>query len=53
MGDMVILPQFIGAENFEYGLSYVETEGTVGYINASGEFVWQGPYVESRSGSRR
>jgi hypothetical protein len=50
---MVIPPKFIGAEDFENGLSYVETEDAVGYIDDSGKFVWQGPYVESRSGSLR
>jgi hypothetical protein len=52
-GDFVIPPRFVSAEDFENGLCYVETWDSVGYINVAGDFVWQGPYVESRSGSSR
>jgi len=27
-------------------MSLVTTEKSIGYINRTGEFVWQGPFVE-------
>ena len=51
--DLVIPPKFVSAEDFENGLCYVETWDAVGYINVAGNFVWRGPYIESRHGSSR
>jgi hypothetical protein len=45
-GQMLIAPQFHSAESFCCGLSLVTTEDSIGYVNRSGRFVWQGPYVD-------
>jgi hypothetical protein len=45
-GNMVIPPQFYSANDFVNGLSLVSTDDTIGYINKSGEFVWEGPFVD-------
>jgi hypothetical protein len=45
-GQMIIQPTFFSAESFRDGLCLVTTQDSIGYINRSGEFVWQGPYVE-------
>lgn len=45
-GEMALQPAFYSAQGFRDGLSLVTTENSIGYINRSGEFVWQGPYVE-------
>jgi hypothetical protein len=45
-GNMVIAPQFYSANDFVSGLSLVSTDSSIGYINKSGEFVWQGPFVD-------
>jgi hypothetical protein len=39
-GQMVIEPQFLGAEGFWNGLAQVQLEGQYGYIDHSGQFVW-------------
>jgi len=45
-GNTAIPPQFHAASAFVNGLSFVSTEDSIGYINKSGEFVWQGPFVD-------
>jgi hypothetical protein len=45
-GQIVIRPTFSSAESFQDGLCLVTTEKSIGYINKSGDFVWQGPFVE-------
>jgi hypothetical protein len=45
-GKMVIAPKFRKADCFRAGLCLVATEDLIGYINNSGEFVWEGPYVD-------
>jgi hypothetical protein len=45
-GQVVIPPIFFGAESFRDGLSLVTTQDKIGYINKSGELVWEGPFVE-------
>ncbi|MGB6193357.1 MAG: WG repeat-containing protein [Terracidiphilus sp.] len=45
-GNMVIPPQFYSASGFVNGLSLVSTDDSIGYVNRSGEFVWQGPFVD-------
>ena len=46
-GEFVIPPRFLLAEPFYRGLAFVVTEDSVGYIDKTGEYVWQGPYVET------
>jgi hypothetical protein len=45
-GSVVIPPQFYSANDFVNGLSFVSTSDSIGYVNKSGEFVWQGPFVD-------
>ena len=45
-GRMVIPPRFSSAESFRGGLSLVTTDDSIGYIKKSGEYVWQGPFVD-------
>jgi len=45
-GWMVIEPTFFSAESFRDGLCLVTTQDSIGYIDTSGGFVWQGAYVE-------
>jgi len=45
-GNIAIPPKFHAASGFVNGLSLVSTEDSIGYINGSGEFVWQGPFVD-------
>jgi hypothetical protein len=45
-GQMVIAPTLYSAESFRGGMSLVTTEKSIGYINRTGDFVWQGPFVE-------
>lgn len=45
-GRIAIEPKFSTAESFRGGLSLVTTEDTIGYINKSGVFVWEGPFVD-------
>lgn len=45
-GRMVIQPTFFSAESFRDGLCLVTTQGSIGYIDKTGGFLWQGPYVE-------
>ena len=45
-GDVVIEPRFTVADRFNEGLAQVHVGNEYGYINLSGEFVW-----ESRSSS--
>jgi hypothetical protein len=48
---MVISPRFQLTGAFHQGLCLVTTENTIGYISQEGEFVWEGPYVETSLGS--
>lgn len=45
-GNYAIPARFHSAEAFENGLSLVTTEDAIGYIERTGEFVWEGPYVD-------
>jgi hypothetical protein len=45
-GNMVLEPTFYSAHEFRDGLCLVETKDSIGYIDRSGKFAWQGPYVE-------
>jgi hypothetical protein len=45
-GNVVISPHFRSANDFVNGLSLVSTDDSIGYINRSGEFVWQGSFVD-------
>jgi hypothetical protein len=45
-GVIAIPPKFHAANGFANGLSFVSTEDSIGYIDISGEFVWQGPFVD-------
>ncbi|MFP5235255.1 MAG: WG repeat-containing protein [Acidobacteriota bacterium] len=45
-GNMVIPPRFYSATDFVNGLSLVSLDDSIGYINKSGEFVWQGAFVD-------
>lgn len=45
-GRMVIPPKFRSADGFENGLSLVSTDDSIAYIDRSGQFVWQGPFVD-------
>ena len=45
-GDFVIEPTFTMVRAFRKGLSLVETQDTLGYIDQQGNYVWQGPWTE-------
>jgi hypothetical protein len=45
-GNTLIEPRFFSTQAFEGGVCLVQTEKTIGYINKSGEYIWEGPYVE-------
>ena len=45
-GNIVIPPRLYSANDFANGLSLVSTGDSIGYINKSGEFVWQGAFVD-------
>jgi len=49
-GDFEIPPVFGETGRFRSGLCLVTTEDEIGYIPRTGEFVWKGPYTESRIG---
>ena len=49
-GNLVIPPEFSFTGCFRNGLCLVTTEDEIGYINRRGDFVWRGPFVESRLG---
>jgi hypothetical protein len=45
-GNLVIPAVFHEADRFDHGLSLVNTEDEIGYINQKGEFVWRAPWVD-------
>ena len=45
-GRIVIQPKLDKADSFRYGLCLVTTKDSIGYIDKSGNFIWQGPYVD-------
>jgi hypothetical protein len=45
-GQNAFASTFLGAEPFYGGLSLVETESSIGYLDKTGGFVWQGDFVE-------
>ena len=45
-GSFVITPGFLATGRFQDGLCLVETENQIGYINRSGDFIWQSNWVE-------
>ncbi|HEY6388314.1 MAG TPA: WG repeat-containing protein [Candidatus Acidoferrum sp.] len=48
-GKWLVEPRFLYALPPRSGLCFVETEETIGYVNATGEFVWEAPFVEYRA----
>jgi hypothetical protein len=48
-GQYVLRPAFWNALDFTNGLSLVERENKIGYVNVSGDIIWEGELVEYRS----
>lgn len=45
-GRMAIPPKFYRADSFRNGLCLVTVKDSICYIDRSGQFVWQGPFVD-------
>lgn len=45
-GEFVVAPRFRLGFRFHDGICWTETRETSGYIDRSGEYVWQCPWVE-------
>jgi len=44
-GSFALGPRFLAAGSFRDGYSLVETESHIGYVDHSGNFIWQGKWV--------
>jgi hypothetical protein len=48
-GNWLVPPRYLFALEARDGLCFVETEKSIGYVNASGDFVWEGSFVQYRA----
>lgn len=48
-GNWLVEPKFLYALAPRKGLCFFETDKTIGYVNAAGESVWEGPFVQYRA----